>query len=73
MSTSGPDTILLDLFRTNQVRERLIVAALEGLELPPEDYPMYVMVGAEGPLDADRFRRARGDAALDRPLPCRAP
>jgi DNA-binding MarR family transcriptional regulator len=45
----GPDTILLDLFRTNQFRERLIEAALEGLELPPEDYPFYVLVGAEGP------------------------
>jgi DNA-binding MarR family transcriptional regulator len=45
----GPDTILLDLFRTNQVRERLIAAAVEGLELPPEDYPFYVLVGAEGP------------------------
>ena len=55
MSTSGPDTILLDLFRTNQVRERLIVAALEGLELPPEDYPMYVMIGAEGPWTPTAF------------------
>jgi DNA-binding MarR family transcriptional regulator len=45
----GQDTILLDLFRTNQFRERLIEAALEGLELPPEDYPFYVLVGAEGP------------------------
>jgi DNA-binding MarR family transcriptional regulator len=45
----GPDTILLDLFRTNQVRERLIESALEGLELPPEDYPFYVLIGAEGP------------------------
>jgi DNA-binding MarR family transcriptional regulator len=49
MTETGPDTILLDLFRTNQVRERVIVAALEGLELPPEDYPFYVLVGAEGP------------------------
>jgi DNA-binding MarR family transcriptional regulator len=49
MPESGPDTILLDLFRTNQVRERLITSAMEGLELPPEDYPMYVMIGAEGP------------------------
>jgi len=31
------ETILLDLFRTNQVRERLIATAMEGLELPPED------------------------------------
>jgi DNA-binding MarR family transcriptional regulator len=46
---TGPDTILLDLFRTNQLRERLIESALTGLELPPEDYPFYVIVGAEGP------------------------
>jgi DNA-binding MarR family transcriptional regulator len=49
MVDDGPDTILLDLFRTNQFRERLIEAALEGLELPPEDYPFYVLIGAEGP------------------------
>ncbi len=49
MAETGPDTILLDLFRTNQVRERVIASALEGLELPPEDYPFYVMIGAEGP------------------------
>jgi DNA-binding MarR family transcriptional regulator len=49
VADDGPDTILLDLFRTNQVRERLIEAALEGLDLPPEDYPFYVLVGAEGP------------------------
>jgi DNA-binding MarR family transcriptional regulator len=49
VTDGGPDTILLDLFRTNQVRERLIEAALEGIELPPEDYPFYVLVGAEGP------------------------
>jgi DNA-binding MarR family transcriptional regulator len=45
----APDTILLDLFRTNQMRERLIEASLTGLELPPEDYPFYVLIGAEGP------------------------
>jgi DNA-binding MarR family transcriptional regulator len=49
VADDGPDTILLDLFRTNQLRERLIEAALDGLELPPEDYPFYVLVGAEGP------------------------
>jgi DNA-binding MarR family transcriptional regulator len=49
VATEGPDTILLDLFRTNQVRERLIESALEGLELPPADYPFYVLIGAEGP------------------------
>jgi predicted RNase H-like nuclease/DNA-binding MarR family transcriptional regulator len=46
---SDSDTILLDLFRTNQVRERLIAAAVEGTGLPPEDYPIYVLVGTEGP------------------------
>ena len=55
MPGSAPDTILLDLFRTNQVRERLITSALEGLELPPEDYPMYVMIGAEGPWTPTAF------------------
>jgi hypothetical protein len=45
----APDTILLDLFRTNQLRERLLEASLAGLELPPEDYPFYVLIGAEGP------------------------
>jgi DNA-binding MarR family transcriptional regulator len=49
MSEQAPDTILLDLFRTNQMRERLIEASLAGLELPPEDYPFYVLIGAEGP------------------------
>jgi MarR family 2-MHQ and catechol resistance regulon transcriptional repressor len=49
MSDPAPDTILLDVFRTNQLRERLIAAALEETQLPPEDYPMYVLVGAEGP------------------------
>jgi DNA-binding MarR family transcriptional regulator len=41
---------LLDVFVTNQLRERLIAQSLEGTGLPPEDYPMYVLVGAEGPL-----------------------
>ena len=49
MTDPAPDTILLDVFRTNQLRERLIAAALEDTELPAEDYPMYVLVGAEGP------------------------
>ena len=50
MSEPAPDTILLDLFRTNQVRERLLAAALEGVELEAQDYPFYVLIGAEGPL-----------------------
>ena len=49
MQDADSETILLDLFRTNQVRERLIATAMEGLELPPEDYPFYVIIGAEGP------------------------
>jgi MarR family 2-MHQ and catechol resistance regulon transcriptional repressor len=49
MSDTGSDTILLDLFVTNQLRERLIAAAVEPTALPPEDYPIYVLVGAEGP------------------------
>ncbi|HSC51875.1 MAG TPA: MarR family transcriptional regulator [Gaiellaceae bacterium] len=49
MPDDQSETILLDLFRTNQVRERLLATAMEGLELPPEDYPFYVIIGAEGP------------------------
>ena len=59
MADTGPDTILLDVFRTNQLRERLIEASLDGLdELPPEDYPFYVLIGAEGPwtLLAERMK-----------------
>jgi DNA-binding MarR family transcriptional regulator len=46
---SGGPTILLDLFLTNQRRKRMIEAALAQSELPAEDYPVYVLVGAEGP------------------------
>ncbi len=45
----GGPTILLDVFLTNQHRKRMIEAALAGTELPAEDYPVYVLVGAEGP------------------------
>src|SRR6266576_2887822 len=48
MSSGGP-TILLDVFLTNQRRKRMIAAALADTELPAEDYPVYVLVGAEGP------------------------
>jgi DNA-binding MarR family transcriptional regulator len=45
----GGPTILLDLFLTNQHRKRMIEAALAQTDLPAEDYPFYVLVGAEGP------------------------
>jgi DNA-binding MarR family transcriptional regulator len=48
-STSGGPTILLDVFLTNQRRKRMIEVALAPAELPAEDYPLYVLVGAEGP------------------------
>jgi DNA-binding MarR family transcriptional regulator len=46
---SGGPTILLDVFLTNQRRKRMIEAALAQAELPAEDYPVYVLIGAEGP------------------------
>jgi len=49
MAAAGPETILFDVFLTNQRRKALIARALEGTGLPPEDYPFYVFVGAEGP------------------------
>ena len=48
-ASSGGPTILLDLFLTNQHRKQMIEAALAKTDLPPEDYPVYVLVGAEGP------------------------
>jgi DNA-binding MarR family transcriptional regulator len=49
MARTGPPTILFDVFWAQQKRKRLIEAALAGIPLPPEDYPFYVMIGAEGP------------------------
>src|SRR5215475_8303147 len=48
-NAGGGPTILLDLFLTNQHRKRMIEAALAEAEMPAEDYPLYVLVGAEGP------------------------
>lgn len=45
----GGPTIFLDLFLTNQRRKQMIEAALAQTEVPAEDYPVYVLVGAEGP------------------------
>jgi DNA-binding MarR family transcriptional regulator len=53
-------TILLDIFATNQKRERLIEAALVDTDLPPEDYPLYVSVGTEGPLTPTELARELG-------------
>jgi DNA-binding MarR family transcriptional regulator len=53
-------TILLDVFSTNQKRERLIAAALAGTDLPPEDYPLYVQVGRAGPLTPTELARELG-------------
>jgi DNA-binding MarR family transcriptional regulator len=49
MSRTGPPTVLLEVFWAQQKRKRLIERALAGTELPPEDYPLYVLIGAEGP------------------------
>src|SRR5580765_1025363 len=49
MARTGPPTVLFEVFWTNQQRQRLIENALAGTDLPREDYPFYVMIGAEGP------------------------
>jgi DNA-binding MarR family transcriptional regulator len=53
-------TILLDVFAANQKRERLIKTALAGTDLPPEDYPLYVYIGIEGPLTPTELARELG-------------
>jgi DNA-binding MarR family transcriptional regulator len=49
VARTGPQTVLFEVFWTHQKRKRLIESALAGTDLPPEDYPLYVMIGAEGP------------------------
>ena len=49
MARTGPPTVLFDVFWAQQKRKRLIEDALDGVELPPEDYPLYVTIGAGGP------------------------
>jgi len=49
MARIGPPTVLFEVFWAQQKRKRLIETALAGVELPPEDYPFYVLIGAEGP------------------------
>jgi DNA-binding MarR family transcriptional regulator len=49
MQMNTYETVLFDVYLTNQKRQQLIAAAVEGADLPPEDYPLYVFIGAEGP------------------------
>src|SRR5262245_48533793 len=50
MPETGPPTILFEVFWTQQKRKRLVEVALDGTDLPPDDYPFYVTIGADGPL-----------------------
>src|SRR6266511_3936014 len=63
MARTGPPTVLFEVFWTHQKRKRLIETALAHSDLPPEDYPIYVLIGAEGPWTPT------GLAALDGDLP----
>ncbi|HEY7148002.1 MAG TPA: hypothetical protein VH420_01025 [Gaiellaceae bacterium] len=63
MAATGPPTILFEVFWTQQKRKRLIEVALAGVDLPPEDYPFYVTIGADGPLTPTRMAEL-----LDMPL-----
>ena len=49
MARIGPPTVLFEVFWAHQTRKRLIERALAEVELPAEDYPFYVLIGAEGP------------------------
>jgi DNA-binding MarR family transcriptional regulator len=63
LTATGPPTILFEVFWTQQKRKRLIEVALAGTDLPPEDYPFYVTIGADGPLTPTRMAEI-----LDLPL-----
>ena len=49
MTHNGPPTVLFEVFWAHQKRKRLIEHALADVELPAEDYPFYVTMGAGGP------------------------
>jgi DNA-binding MarR family transcriptional regulator len=49
VARTGPPTVLFEVFWAHQSRKRLIERALADVELPAEDYPFYVLIGAEGP------------------------
>jgi DNA-binding MarR family transcriptional regulator len=49
VARTGPPTVLFEVFWAHQKRKRLIEQALEDVALPAEDYPFYVMIGADGP------------------------
>jgi DNA-binding MarR family transcriptional regulator len=50
VARTGPPTVLFDVFWAHQKRKRLVEHALGGVDLPAEDYPFYVTIGADGPL-----------------------
>ncbi|MFL6015332.1 MAG: MarR family winged helix-turn-helix transcriptional regulator [Gaiellaceae bacterium] len=50
MARTGPPTVLFEVFWAHQKRKRLVEHALGAVELPAEDYPFYVTIGADGPL-----------------------
>src|SRR6266542_1909047 len=60
MARTGPPTVLFEVFWAHQKRERLIEQALAGTDLPPEDYPLYVLIGAEGPWTPTRLAARLG-------------
>jgi DNA-binding MarR family transcriptional regulator len=49
VARTGPPTVLFEVFWAHQKRKRLIERAFADVELPAEDYPFYVLIGAEGP------------------------
>jgi len=50
VARTGPPTILFEVFWAHQKRKRLVEQALGDVDLPAEDYPFYVTIGADGPL-----------------------
>jgi DNA-binding MarR family transcriptional regulator len=49
VARTGPPTVLFEVFWAHQKRKRLLERALADVELPAEDYPFYVTIGAGGP------------------------
>jgi DNA-binding MarR family transcriptional regulator len=50
VARTGPPTVLFEVFWAHQKRKQLVEHALHDVELPAEDYPFYVTIGADGPV-----------------------
>src|SRR6266516_1110446 len=69
MAANGPETILLDLFPNEPGSRAPACDGPRRSRAPGGGLPLLRPDRRGGPMDAERARRADGDAALDGPVP----